>query len=232
MVKKPNIPAQLQTRPGAPTARPAHNAPAVYRPATAKAAQPKMSVQSAQTRLGGSATGVIQAYILGRPTVLQRMTRTGNAQNSSDGLQRKTAQAGTTIQRKGQNQVDAFRVGLRPKSGGQMIPDQVRTKMESALGTDFSDVRIHVGPEAASIGALAYTWGTNIHFAPGQYNPHSIQGQKVLGHELWHVVQQKSGRVSNPFGDGVAVVQDYALEAEADRMGLKAAMMPVMLNSK
>jgi hypothetical protein len=115
-------------------------------------------------------------------------------------------------------------VPLQPKSGGQPIPDQVRAKMEAAFGTDFSDVRIHVGQEASSIGALAYTWGTNIHFAPGQYSPHTIQGQKILGHELWHVVQQKSGRVSNPFGGGVAVVQDHALEAEADRMGVKAAM--------
>ena len=129
-----------------------------------------------------------------------------------------------TIQRKSGNGVEAFQVPLQPKSGGQPIPDQVRAKMETAFGMDFSDVRVHVGQEASSIGAIAYTWGTNIHFAPGQYNPHTIQGQKLLGHELWHVVQQKSGRVSNPFGSGVAVVQDHALEAEADRMGVKAAM--------
>jgi hypothetical protein len=96
--------------------------------------------------------------------------------------------------------------------------------MEAAFGTDFSDVRVHVGQEASAIGAIAYTWGSNIHFAPGQYSPNTIQGQKLLGHELWHVVQQRSGRVSNPFGSGVAVVQDHALEAEADRMGVKAAM--------
>jgi hypothetical protein len=129
-----------------------------------------------------------------------------------------------TIQRKGRPGVEAFKVSLQPKSGGQLLPAEVRAKMEAALGADFSDVRIHVGREASSIGALAYTWGTNIHFAPGQYNPHSLQGQKVLGHELWHVVQQKMGRVSNPLGGGVAVVQDHALEAEADRMGIKAAM--------
>jgi len=77
-------------------------------------------------------------------------------------------------------------------------------------------------------GTKTYTWGTNIHFAPGQYNPHTIQGQKLLGHELWHVLQQKAGRVKNPFGGGVAVVQDHALEAEADRMGIKAALTPVV----
>jgi hypothetical protein len=107
------------------------------------------------------------------------------------------------------------------------IPDDVRTKMETAFGTDFSDVRVHIGHEASSLGAIAYTWGSNIHFAPGQYNPYTLQGQKLLGHELWHVVQQKSGRVKNPFGGGVAVVQDHALEAEADRMGIKAALTQI-----
>lgn len=138
----------------------------------------------------------------------------------------------TTVQAKGKPGVNAFKVPLQPKSGGQPLPDQVRAKMEAALGMDFSDVRVHVGREASTIGAIAYTWGTNIHFAPGQYNPHSIQGQKLLGHELWHVVQQKSGRVSNPLGGGVAVVQDHSLEAEADRMGIKAALTPTPRSSK
>jgi hypothetical protein len=129
-----------------------------------------------------------------------------------------------SIQRKSGRGVEAFQVPLQPKSGGQPIPDQVRAKMEAAFSADFSDVRVHVGQEASAIGAIAYTWGSNIHFAPGQYSPNTIQGQKLLGHELWHVVQQRSGRVSNPFGGGVAVVQDHALEAEADRMGVKAAM--------
>lgn len=103
------------------------------------------------------------------------------------------------------------------------LPEPVRAQMEEAFGADFADVRVHVGSEATAIGAIAYTWGTNIHFAPGHYNPWSQQGQQVLGHELWHVVQQKAGRVRNPYGSGVAVVQDHALEAEADRMGHQAA---------
>src|SRR5690606_27769182 len=60
------------------------------------------------------------------------------------------------------------------------------------------------------------------------YNPHSAHGQRLLGHELAHVVQQRAGRVRNPFGSGTAVVQDPALEAEAERMGVRAvqAMLP------
>lgn len=218
-------------------------APPVYRPQPApQAAQAKMRapVRLTPTSRGASASGIIQANLVGGTHALQaRLALLCQPTQRQTPHAHSTAQrkAGTnpghmpgqharaqTIQRKSGNGVEAFQVPLQPKSGGQQIPDQVRAKMEAAFGMDFSDVRVHVGQEASSIGALAYTWGTNIHFAPGQYSPHTIQGQKILGHELWHVVQQKSGRVSNPFGSGVAVVQDHALEAEADRMGVKAAM--------
>jgi len=154
----------------------------------------------------------------------QRASASRAATQGFGGAQRDASNA---VQCKSARGVDAFRVSLQPKTGGQPLPSEVRAKMEAAFGADFSDVRVHVGHEASRIGAIAYTWGSNIHFAPGHYNPHTLQGQKVLGHELWHVVQQKAGRVKNPFGGGVAVVQDHALEAEADRMGEKAALTSV-----
>ena len=163
-------------------------------------------------------SGVVQANVIGGHQALRARM---NARNTSQ-----------AIQRKGGPGVEAFRVPLRPKSGGLPLPSEVRAKMETAFGADFSEVRVHIGQEASSLGAIAYTWGTNIHFAPGQYNPHTIQGQKLLGHELWHVVQQRSGRVKNPFGGGVAVVQDHALEAEADRMGVKAALTQIVRRSE
>jgi hypothetical protein len=167
-------------------------------------------------------SGVVQAHVCGGDLALQARINLWNVR-----LNAGIHPSGPTIQRKSANGVEAFRVPMRPKAGGLPLPAEVRTKMETAFGADFSDVRVHVGREATSLGAIAYTWGTNIHFAPGQYNPHTLQGQKLLGHELWHVLQQKQGRVRNPFGGGVAVVQDHALEAEADRMGNKAAMTVV-----
>jgi len=178
----------------------------------------------AQSRGVGIVTsGVVQANVVGGNHALQARLNLWNTRLTAG-----TSPSGETIQRKGGNGVEAFRVPLRQKAGGFPLPRDVRAKMESALGGDFSDVRVHIGHEATSLGAIAYTWGSNIHFAPGQYNPHTIQGQKLLGHELWHVLQQKAGRVKNPFGGGVAVVQDHALEAEADRMGIKAALTPVV----
>ena len=171
--------------------------------------------------------GVVQAHVIGGNRALQARLNLWGVRLATG-----TSPSPETIQRKGGNGVEAFQVPLRQKAGGLPLPKDVRSKMESAFSADFSDVRVHIGHEATSLGAIAYTWGTNIHFAPGQYNPHTIQGQKLLGHELWHVLQQKQGRVRNPFGGGVAVVQDHALEAEADRMGIKAAMSTLDVRRK
>ncbi len=108
-------------------------------------------------------------------------------------------------------------------AAGPPFPKPVLRQMESFFGASFADVRVYVDRQAPSIGALAFTHGSNVYFAPGQYNPHTPHGQQLLGHELTHVVQQRAGRVRNPYGSGVAVVQDRAMEAEADRMGQRAA---------
>lgn len=108
-------------------------------------------------------------------------------------------------------------------SAGHPLPSPVKLRMERYFGADFSDVRVHVGAEAASIGALAFTLGSDIYFAPEHYQPGTRYGQELLGHELTHVLQQREGRVANPFGDGVAVVQDFDLEAEADQHGRAVA---------
>ena len=78
--------------------------------------------------------------------------------------------------------------------------------------------------ESAEVGALAYTQGTDIHFAPGQFKPDTSAGQQLLGHELTHVIQQAKGRVqpTTEVG-GMAVNDDLSLEHEADVMGAKAA---------
>ena len=127
--------------------------------------------------------------------------------------------------------IEAGPLGLM-SSGGRALPEAVRGKMEAALGADFSSVRVHVGQQAERIGAIAFTIGSDIYFAPGRYQPETIQGQQLLGHELAHVVQQRQGRVRNPLGAGIAVVQDRALEAEADRLGHRAATQPAAAQAK
>ncbi len=79
---------------------------------------------------------------------------------------------------------------------GQLDP-VVRDFFESRLGHDFSRVRVHADSEAAasaaSVHAKAYTIGSDLIFGAGRYQPGTPEGQRLLGHELTHVVQQARG---------------------------------------
>ncbi len=84
------------------------------------------------------------------------------------------------------------------------------------LVADLSAVRVRQAPVADSMGALAFAQGSEIHFAPGAFDPNNAQGMEQVGHELAHVVQQRAGRVA---GAGGGVDADPGLEAEADAFG-------------
>lgn len=108
--------------------------------------------------------------------------------------------------------------------GGRPLPDDVRAMMEAMFDADFSEVRIHIGPQAQRIGALAFTRGHHIFFDEGHYQPYTAYGRRLLAHELAHVRQQRRGlvRASAVRGD-VLINDDVALEREADDMGARVA---------
>ena len=101
------------------------------------------------------------------------------------------------------------------------LPEELQAKMETSFGSDFSNVKIHKNSkQAAKLNALAFTQGEQIHFAPGQFNPHSKSGQELIGHEMAHVTQQRQGRVSSTGTvNGMPMNRDKGLESEADTMG-------------
>lgn len=158
----------------------------------------------------GSETGVVQGSF---PQGLQRARQV--LQASRDPLPRPAPAAPGAV---------AFPVSPRwlPQGPGQPLPPALQARMEGLFRTGLSDVRVHVGPEVAGLGALALAHGSHLYFASGRYDPASPAGQRLIAHELTHVVQQKAGRVSNPFGRGLALVQDPLLEAEAERMAVRA----------
>ncbi|HEX3868580.1 MAG TPA: DUF4157 domain-containing protein, partial [Gemmatimonadaceae bacterium] len=114
--------------------------------------------------------------------------------------------------------------GIQQASGGgHSLPASVRSPMEAGLGgRDLSHVRVHTDGNAHhladSLHAQAFTTGSNIFFAQNQYRPESQDGQRLLAHELTHVVQQG--------GTSTAAIQprlelgavDTAAEREADRV--------------
>ena len=80
------------------------------------------------------------------------------------------------------------------QGGGSALPGGVRGEMESAFGAGFDNVRVHTGTQAnqlnESLIARAFTTGPDIFFKSGEYDPNSREGEKLLAHELTHVVQQ------------------------------------------
>ncbi|MEM6252310.1 MAG: DUF4157 domain-containing protein [Cyanobacteria bacterium P01_D01_bin.156] len=95
---------------------------------------------------------------------------------------------------------DTFESDLnQARHGGQSLGPKIQTQMESAMGADFSRVKIHTGSHAdqlsRSIQAKAFTTGQDVFFKQGEYNPSSRQGQELLAHELTHVVQQNGNTV-------------------------------------
>jgi len=82
-----------------------------------------------------------------------------------------------------------------PSGGGRPLAGDVRKRMEPRLGADLSSVRVHdSAAEANKLGARAFTIGSDVHFNAGEYNPGTKEGDRLIAHELTHVVQgQKSG---------------------------------------
>ena len=102
----------------------------------------------------------------------------------------------------------------KPNNTG--LPDNLKAGVESLSGFSMDDVKVHYNSsQPATVQALAYTQGTDIHVAPGQ--------ERHLPHEAWHVAQQLAGRVEPTTEVGGMPVNDNIdLEHEADVMGARA----------
>jgi hypothetical protein len=109
------------------------------------------------------------------------------------------------------------RNGLR--APGRPLDAGTRAFFEARFGYDFSRVRIHADEVAAgaaiALNASAFTYGPNIAFGPGQYDPASERGRRLLAHELVHVAQQEGGAGAGPSG--------AVHEAEADALAAPLA---------
>ena len=87
-------------------------------------------------------------------------------------------------------------------SPGTPLDAATRTFFESRFGHDFSRVRIHTDSQASEsaklVNANAYTVGNHVAFGGGYYSPQSLDGKKLLAHELVHTVQQSQTQRRSP----------------------------------
>ncbi|MFC4640038.1 DUF4157 domain-containing protein [Deinococcus hohokamensis] len=107
------------------------------------------------------------------------------------------------------------------RGSGNPLPEAIRRHLEQGLNHDLSRVRIHDDIEAdklaKSVGAVAFTTGTDIYFRSGHFRPNTKSGLALLAHEVTHTVQQAQGRVAG------GIDPDAGLESEAQVTGARLA---------
>ena len=118
--------------------------------------------------------------------------------------------------------LDALKAGAAMPTAAQKgtpfdLDAAMKAKMERAFG-DLSSLKLYRSQAVADAGAEAVAQGDEIAFAPGKTDFHTRSGQERLGHELSHVISQRSGQVR-----GSGFLNNAALEARADREGAMAA---------
>jgi hypothetical protein len=90
----------------------------------------------------------------------------------------------------------------RRRGSGATLDTGLRENVESTLGEGLGDVRVHTDPEAdalaRSVSARAFTTGTDIYFAQGEFRPSTSEGRRLIAHEAAHVVQQRGAPTTGP----------------------------------
>lgn len=112
------------------------------------------------------------------------------------------------------------------RSNGLPLPESVRAFFEPRFGYDFSQVRVHTDVQAAetanAINARAFTIGPDIVFERGEYNPDTVEGKKLLAHELTHVIQQGAGEAALDSKWSSTSIQTLSMTTPGDRFESEA----------
>jgi hypothetical protein len=109
------------------------------------------------------------------------------------------------------DRVDAARGGGRP------LPRATRERLDDALGPAVAGMRVHADARAdalaRAVAARAFTVGSDVFFAGGEYRPGSAAGDELIAHEAAHVAQQAGAAAAGPL---TIMPADDAREREAD----------------
>jgi len=100
---------------------------------------------------------------------------------------------------------------------GHTLDDTTRERLSPHVGDKLNDVRVHTDATAdtlaRSVSARAFTTGTDVYFAKGEYRPGTTDGDSLLAHELTHVTQQRG---ASSGGELKVSKPGEAMETEAD----------------
>ncbi len=175
----------------------------VNRPGRKTAVSPQAAApltrDQAQNRLNSQTVTQLQQTV--GNTAVQRVL----AQRSGDGASEVDEETAVAIQQQ--------------RGSGGSLDSAIAQKAGQTMGQDFSDVTIHTDAQAdqlsRQLGAEAFTTGSDVFFREGAYDPASSDGQRLIAHELTHVVQQGA---SAPNVQGKLSVNDPddPFEAQAD----------------
>jgi Domain of unknown function (DUF4157) len=128
------------------------------------------------------------------------------------------ARAGAGVLPDGRAHPDVEATIARTRGGGGSLPAETSERFGSGLGDSLADVRVHTDETAdtlaRSVSARAFTTGSDVYFARGEYRPGSSAGDRLLAHELSHVVQQRGAPAGGPL---VVSQPGDAYEVEAER---------------
>ena len=99
------------------------------------------------------------------------------------------AREGAGILPSGMAHPDVQQAIARRRGQGAPLDGSVRDRFESSLGEGLDDVRVHTGTEAdalaRSVSARAFTTGTDVYFAAGEYRPGDGRGASASSPTSW-----------------------------------------------
>jgi hypothetical protein len=151
----------------------------------------------------------------------------GRARGWADGVTRRAMAFADAAARDGAED----ELGQLSASGGLPLPPATRARMEALFGHRFGHVRIHTDAGAAqaaqAVGAQAVTIGSHVYFNRGFFAPGTEAGDRLLLHELTHVVQHDQGRLPPPAGGRVELSSPSdPAEREARSMETRVGEIP------
>jgi uncharacterized protein DUF4157 len=114
-------------------------------------------------------------------------------------------------------------VPLMPLVGaGRALETGDRTRLELLTGQSLASVRVHSEPDGAraarALHARAFSFGEHLVFGAGEYRPGTLDGARLLAHEVAHALHARSAPTLRP---GIAPA-----DSEAERRAESLAATP------